>query len=87
MSSTAKGSHGRVDLQMDQLPLHIQFQLQMSDSYVHGPTQDIFYFQIAFCIPELLKIGILAFIFTNNFTNNFLKYLRREHMQYALYIF
>lgn len=40
-----------------------------------------------FCIPELLKIEILAFIFTNNFTDNFLKHLRREHMQHALYMF
>lgn len=59
----------------------------MSTSDVHGPRQNIFYFKIAFRIPELIRIAILALIFTNNITDNFLKYLRRGHMQNSLDMF
>ena len=41
----------------------------------------------AFWIAELRQIEILAPIFTSNFSNNFLKYLSREHMQNALHMF
>lgn len=60
----------------------------MSASDVHGPKQNIFYAQIASCVPELLTIEILGFgfFFTSNFTDNFLKHLRRGHMQNTLYM-